>query len=164
MDAEDVAAATEVCVLVRASKTDQYNEGQLLTHHIAGVEVMDLCVVRAFRDVALLCPERLATEKLLPFFRWENGDAVTRDQVRRLLGTAALQEGMPASTLNTHSLRVGGATALYHATGGNAPVVKRLGRWASEAYEGYLWEDRTLTKGLANAMLAAPWNVHRGAL
>ena len=66
--------------------------------------------------------------------------------------------------LTPHSLRVGGASALYHATGGNAPVVKRLGRWASEAYEGYIWEDRTLTKGLAGAMLAAPWHVHHGAM
>ena len=125
---------------------------------------MDLCVVRAFRDVVMLLPERLTTEAHLPFFRWEDGSPVTRTEVEDLLGTAALQEGMPADTLNTHSLRVGGASALYHATGGNAPVVKRLGRWASEAYEGYLWEDRTLTRGLLGAMLRAPWHVHTGAL
>ena len=74
------------------------------------------------------------------------------------------QEGLPAEALNTHSLRAGGASALFHATGGNIPVVKRLGRWASEAFEGYLWEDHTLTRGLAGAMLAAPWHVHPGAV
>ncbi len=53
---------------------------------------------------------------------------------------------------------------MYHATGGNKNVVKRLGRWASEAFEGYLWEDRTLTRGLASAMLRAPWHVHGATL
>ena len=109
----------------------------------------------------MLFPERLTEESHLPFFRWESGEAVTRDEVRRMLGSAALQQGMPAEILGTHSLRSGGASALYHATGGNTSVVKRLGRWASEAFEGYLWEDRTLTKGLTTAMIRAPWHVHQ---
>jgi hypothetical protein len=164
LEPEDVARATEVTAFVKGSKTDQFNEGCLLTHHIAGSDVMDLCVVRALRDVAMLFPERLTTEAHLPFFRWEDGSPITRTEVKGLLSTAALQEGMPAETLNLHSLRVGGASALYHATGGNVEVVKRLGRWSSTAFEGYLWEDRSLTKGLAGAMLRAPWHVHTGAL
>ena len=32
----------------------------------------------------------------------EDGSPVTRDEVRRLLHTAALEEGMPPNTLNTH--------------------------------------------------------------
>jgi len=159
----EVSRATEVTVFLRQAKADQYNEGQVLTHHLADQSVLDLCVVRALRDMALLFPERLTTEAHLPFFRWSGGDAVTRDEVRKPMATAALRHGMPANVLTVHSLRAGGVSALYHATGGNINVVKRLGRWASEAFEGYLWEDRTLTKGLTTAMIAAPWHVHSAA-
>ena len=51
------------------------------------------------------------TEAHLPLFRWESGDAVTRDDVRRPLASAALRQGMPSELLNTHSLRAGGASA-----------------------------------------------------
>ena len=37
-------------------------------------------------------------------------------------------------------------------------------RWASEAWQGYIWEDCTLTLGLAGKMLAAPWAVHGGLI
>ena len=47
--------------------------------------------------------------------------------------------------------------------GGNIALVKRLGRWASDAFEGYIWEDRELTKGLSSKMIAAPWHVHGAA-
>ena len=38
--------------LRRTSKSDQFNEGCLLTHHLAGDDQLDLCVVRAARDLA----------------------------------------------------------------------------------------------------------------
>ena len=71
--------------------------------------------------------------------------------------------GIPASAVGTHSLRVGGATAVYAVTKGNKDLVQRLGRWASDAFQGYVWEDRTLTLGLAGAMLRAPWGPHMAA-
>ena len=159
---EEVAISDQLTIFLRETKTDQYNEGQLLTHHRSDGN-LPMCVVRAFRDVAMLFPERLTTEAELPFFRWEDNSPVTRDQVRKLLGTAAIRKGMPANVVNTHSLRAGGASALDFATGGNVQVVKRLGRWASEAFEGYLWEEASLTRGLASAMYRAPWGVHPAA-
>ena len=98
-----------------------------------------------------------------PFMRWENGDPCTRDQLRRLLGDAGEDFGFARSDTGTHSLRIGGASAAYFATGGNKDAVQRLGRWASDAFAGYVWEDRSLTAGLARAMLKAPWNPPRGA-
>ena len=85
---------------------------------------------------------------------------MTRDQVRRLMSQAGAALGIPPEATGIHSLRSGGASALYQATGGNIPLVKRLGRWSSEAFEGYIWEDRTLTRGLAASMLSAPWSIH----
>ena len=95
--------------------------------------------------------------------RWESGNAVTRGELRGLLGEAGVVHGLPWEVTGTHSLRCGGASALYHFSGGNQPLVKRLGRWSSEAVEGYVWEDRLLTQGLSGGMLGAPWAVNKGS-
>ena len=57
--------------------------------------------------------------------------------------------------MGVHSLRVGGATALWVGTGGNGPVVRRLGRWASDAVHSYLWDLPVLTEGMTTAMVTA---------
>ena len=95
--------------------------------------------------------------------RWEDGSPVTRDQVRGILRRGGLLLGLPADATGTHSLRSGGATALYNATQGNTKVVQRMGRWASDVFEGYVWEDRSLTRGMSARMLAAPWTIHTAA-
>ena len=51
----------------------------------------------------------------------------------------------------THSLRVGGASALYHAVG-DIEIVKRCGRWKSSAFHAYLWDSAEQAKGLAQKM------------
>ena len=58
---------------------------------------------------------------------------------------------------------VGGATAVYQASQGNKDLVQRLGRWASDAFQGYVWEDPELTRGLLTRMLKAPWSPHMAA-
>ena len=95
--------------------------------------------------------------------RWEDGSPVTRSQLRKYLGHAGEQLGVPRSKTGTHSLRVGGATAVYTATRGNNDKTQRLGRSASDTFQVYIWEDRSLTQGLSSAMLRAPWSPHMGA-
>ena len=155
--------ATAVSIRLRSSKSDQYNEGCVLTHHLAGESDLDLCVVRALRDLAITCPTRWEEEAHLPLSRWIDGKPVTREEIRRLLAAAAVEEGLPPEAVGVHSLRSGGASALFQASGGNKPLVQRMGRWASDAFSGYVWEDHTLTRGMAAAMLAAPWAAHSGA-
>ena len=94
-------------------------------------------------------------------FRRRQKPTDTADALR--LAEAAAARGVAIEAMGVHSLRSGGASALYHATGGNKSLVQRLGRWASEAFSGYVWEDRTLARGLASAMLAAPWAAHAAA-
>ena len=95
--------------------------------------------------------------------RWADGEPVSREILRKLLGDAAEDQGIPRANTGTHSLRVAGATAIYAATDGNKDMVQRLGRWSSDCFQGYLWGDRTLTCGLATKMLRAPWSPHMGA-
>ena len=64
--------------------------------------------------------------------------------------TAAAQ-GVPPSRMGSHSLRIGGATALFNATG-SIDQVKRFGRWLSSAFQGYLWESDAHAKGVSRAM------------
>ena len=124
---------------------------------------MDLCVVTAVRDLAMSHPSLSEEEAHLPLSRWENGKPVTRDEIRRLLSNAAVEQGLPEAAVSVHFLRSGGASALFQASGGNKALVQRMGRWASDAYMGYVWEDRTLTRGMAAAMLASPWAARAGA-
>ena len=84
-------------------------------------------------------------------------------EVVKCLADAGADFGFERRVTGTHNLRVAGATAAYHATGGKKEVVQRLGRWASDAFQGYVWEDRSLTAGLSSAMLRAPWAPHMAA-
>ena len=99
----------------------------------------------------------------MPLFRWASGEPAKRSYIREILGQAAVRLGLPRSRVGVHSLRVGGATALWVGTQGNATLVRRLGRWASDAVHSYLWDLPVLTEGAAEAMVSAdtavPWGV-----
>ena len=57
-----------------------------------------------------------------------------------------------------------GATALWVATDGNATLVKRLGRWSSDAVNAYLWDLPTMGKDLPRKMVEAKATVPWGAV
>ena len=79
---------------------------------------------------------------------------MTRAQIQAPLARAAAALGSDPTRMGTHSLRFGGASALWAAYRDSA-VVKRWGRWASDAFHGYLWEDRNNARGVAQAMATA---------
>ena len=74
-----------------------------------------------------------------------------RSQVQVLIDTAAAQEGLPPKRFGTHSLRIGGATALLHA-GVPVEIIKRWGRWVSDSFQRYLWDANEDAKGLSKKM------------
>ena len=55
--------------------------------------------------------------------------------------------------MGSHSLRIGGATALYRA-GHDIETIKRFGRWTSSAVHSYLWETNERQRGLAENMVS----------
>ncbi len=79
---------------------------------------------------------------------------VKRETLEGWLRAAAAANGLPVDRVGTHSLRVGGATALYNA-GWELAAVQRFGRWASGAFHGYLWDSREGSRGIAAAMTTA---------
>ena len=69
-----------------------------------------------------------------------------------MLRRAALACGDDPGRMAAHSLRFGGATALWAAFQDSA-LVQRWGRWKSDAFHGYLWEGRDNARGVAEKML-----------
>ena len=75
------------------------------------------------------------------------------DDVVRLVRVAAEACGDDPSEYDGHSVRRGGATALFNA-GIEFPRIMRFGRWHSDAVHAYLWEQRELQRDLAARMVA----------
>ena len=141
--------AEEIVLQITQSKTDQYNAGTIRNAFTTG-EV--LCPVKSAVALWKLAPERFrGTEEKLPLFRRKDGTPIQRTTIQQLLELSAVSQGIDASKMGSHSLRIGGATALYH-TVNNLDVVKRFGRWSSDAFHGYLWEAHEPQRHLAKAM------------
>jgi hypothetical protein len=121
-----------------------------------------VCPVKAAEWYQKQCPSRFTgVERDMPMARWDDGSPVTRGQIQRQLEEAAAQEGYPADRMRSHSLRIGGATALYQVYG-DTELVKRWGRWASGAFHAYLWESNAQAKGVARSMAGTTTTLHVG--
>jgi len=72
----------------------------------------------------------------------------SREAVATALKKAAVELNFPASDFATHSLRIGGATALFGA-GVSFEEVRRFGRWASDCWRRYVYESRESTRDFA---------------
>ena len=142
--------ADEVLLCFRSSKSDQEGQGATRSHYRSGEE---LCVVRALAHIAHHFPQRLGqgADGHRPLFRWEDGAPVTREQVQGVLEKAGVAQGLPAERMRTHSLRIGGATALYHIYH-DTEIIKRYGRWSSDAFHSYLWEGSSASQDVAKKM------------
>ena len=111
-------------VSIRKSKTDPFRQG---------------CTITIWATHTAICPiqamERFLSRYLYtqgPLFRLSNGSLLSR---QRLSGY--LQAALPSLNLNTHSFRLGGASAAA-AMGIPDSTIQILGRWVSNAYRTYL--------------------------
>eukprot|EP00435_Cladocopium_sp_Y103_P045096 s974_g12.t2 len=132
------ADETEVSLQFRKTKTDQLAFGDVKT--LRATQVAYLCPVEALSRMRKVWPDRFRQghpEGLLPLFRWASGGVVRRLEIQLLLQKAATAVGLPGDRFMSHSLRIGGATALFQATS-DIELVKRLGRWSSSAVHRYL--------------------------
>ena len=61
-------------------------------------------------------------------------------------------KGIPISSIDTHSLWVGGANAL-HLSGYSDRHIQKMGRWKGETFKTYIREQlSTFTKGMSTCM------------
>ena len=71
-----------------------------------------------------------------------------------MIQIAAEEVGVDPARYAVHSLRIGGACALLHA-GYSIELIQRWGRWASNAFQAYLWESSEAARGVAEKMVAS---------
>ena len=90
-------------------------------------------------------------EAELPLFRKVDGSPLFRSEVQEVIQGAAATANVPKERIATHSLRIGGASALLHA-GFSVALIQRWGRWASDAFQSYLWESSEDARGVAAKM------------
>ena len=80
---------------------------------------------------------------------------IPRAAIHSLIEKAVRGVGLPPGGIGTHSLRFGGASALW-AQYQDTSIVKRWGRWASDSFQTYIWDARESSyKGVSSKMLSA---------
>ena len=144
--------AEEVSLAIRSAKADIFNAGTSRNHFRSGSPI---CVVDMLARLQRKCPQRFqgGDESELPLFRKADGAPLFRSEVQETIQEAATRCGVPKERIATHSLRIGGASALLHA-GYSIALIQRFGRWASNAFQAYLWESSEGARGVAAKMAA----------
>ena len=72
-----------------------------------------------------------------PLFRHADGSAITEAQVRDMIKRLMQRAGASPAEFGAHSLRIGGATALFKA-GASQIDIMTMGRWSSDCYRLYV--------------------------
>ena len=147
----DWSMADEIVLFIRGSKTDTLNRGEVRNHF--ATEDSTLCVTRAVAALFAAFPERYqgGSEQHFELLRLPNGKHVPRVAIQSLLIRAAQGTGERYPQMGSHSLRFGGASAIWAACGDSAQV-RRWGRWSSDAFHGHLWDSREASRDVANKM------------
>ena len=126
-------------IRIKASKTDPFKEG---------------CTIRVAAVDSPLCPVLLMREYLRchpfgsgPLFTWSRGCYLVRADI-----VTCLRRCFPgAHNINTHSFRIGGASAAASA-GIPDSQIQILGRWSSDAYRRYLRLSDSSVRDLSMAL------------
>ena len=139
-------------IVIRHSKTDQYNEGNFKTLKAVPGPV---CPVKAMARLITLQEWGGDSEERV-FGKWP------RNRLSAILRLAGSAIGIPASRIGNHSLRSGGATAMWRA-GYDIEVIKRRGRWKSASPQGYLWDDHRVLSTIGYGMLGTKGNTYQFA-
>ena len=153
--ANDHREAEEVSIRIRSAKADILNAGTSRNHFKSGTQI---CIVEALIALRNAFPRRWEEESEEPLFRFRDGSPLYRAEVQGTIQVAAEETGVDKSRYAAHSLRIGGACCLLHA-GFSVEIIQRWGRWASSAFQCYLWESSEDSRGVAAKMVAS-----RGAL
>ena len=115
---------TCMSVNIKVSKTDPFREGTVIT-------------LPKLNNI--LCPVRAMVRYLKhaamngPLFQFRNGVFLTRQHIAYIFKQFLDRE----VNLNTHSLRIGGATQLSKA-GVPEHIIQKIGRWSSDCYTKYV--------------------------
>jgi hypothetical protein len=143
------ASGSSVCSVtigLEGAKNDQYGRGAWRTMHASGDRL--LCPVKALQHVirakSAMGPAASASQYLCY--------NLTAASVDNALKTTAAAAKVPTSNYSTHSIRIGGATALLNGRVDGLSI-KLLGRWMSHTYESYPVQAAAATIDLSSRMV-----------
>jgi hypothetical protein len=139
----------EVVVFHPGAKNDWLGQGSSANIY-ADPGGSPLCVVRLFNLMRRAKPNYFKQHGK-HLFTLQNGSVLARTAVDSALKSAAERLRWPVDTVSTHSLRAGGATAMW-AAGKTAEEIQRRGRWASQCFRIYIWESREKAASVAEAI------------
>jgi hypothetical protein len=137
-----------VAVTLRGSKTDQTVQGQARKLEASGEHW--LCPVGAAWMLHSQAT-RQRRDQDEPLCASTIGRPVTSIEIANLIKMGARMEGHEPTQYSTHSLRSGGATAMFGA-GTDGTTIQLFGRWKSDAFKTYTRASHAATSQLAKAM------------
>ncbi|ETK95459.1 hypothetical protein L915_01607 [Phytophthora nicotianae] len=130
------------------SQEQSVGREELRFHSRSGDKV--LCPVKVARWI-LRGARAFATQPVQPALSTGFGSGIAAEEVADTLKQAASAMGLDARLYSTHSIRIGGATELMN-SGADRLVIKLMGRWLSNAFEGYPTLSAKGSRGLARLM------------
>ena len=150
--ATSLARANSVTVFFRSSKKDQAATGQARTLCRSGA-AWCCPVITAWRMVANVRAEKFDSNSPLCVYRDKTGlKRVMGHDITKAIKRAAAVIGVNPRSYSSHSLRSGGATAMFLG-GATDATVRLFGRWNSDAYLRYLHISTATTNNLSSSML-----------
>lgn len=130
-------------IVIKASKTDPFKFGSIVR--------LTPCVGRTCPVMTFIRFQQLRPPLAGPLFMYDDGSFLTR---RRL--SSFVQACFPGINVNTHSFRIGGASAAASAGIADSSI-KILGRWSSDAYLRYIrYSDDDISQFLFRMSNAFP--------
>ena len=129
-DIELVDDGNTLLITIRISKTNQ--RGLPTTLRIPKSEDSSFCCVTTIRHYMHLRPANAYY-----FFSHANGTPLTQSQFSAVLAKAVRVLRLPTGIYTSHAFRIGRATDLA-SKGISSDAIKKLGRWKSDAVDGYI--------------------------
>jgi len=136
-----LADVKSVTIWFRSSKTDQPGAGTARSLYKSGCDWL-YPVGAAWELVRSNETASLSPEQAFCSYKTSDGQAhqVSSDAVNKAIKRAATRLGLDPRQYASHSLRRGGATALFLG-GAKDLTIQRFGRWKSDAYKIYTCID-----------------------
>ena len=138
----DIVSLTEkrLVLMMRPCKNMHHLSGKTVPLIIgAGGTFID--AVAEVRNLFLVDPVSVEEAPTTPLFRTGpiGGERkpLRSDVLRQWVKTLAVRNGDVPEQFGTHSMRIGGATALF-AAGADPTIIRTMGRWSSDCYRLYV--------------------------
>ena len=134
----DIAAmlADRLVVFIRPAKNMRHTRGKTVPIAVgAGGTYIDAHA--EFAELLRLDPVAAGAGSSTPMFRRSDGTAFSVAELRDIVKALMRAVGEDPDQFGAHSLRIGGATALY-AAGADPIHIKTMGRWSSDCWRIYV--------------------------